>query len=384
MPTTSFIDLAAAHRALADEIEPAVLAVLRSGHYILGPEVEAFEEAFAAHLGVRHCIGVANGSDALRLSLEALGIRSGDEVIVPSHTYIATWFAVSALGARPVPVEVDERTFVMDPEWIAAAISPRTRAIIPVHLYGHPAPMTELIDLARRHGLAVIEDAAQAHGATLGGQPIGTFGDAAAWSFYPVKNLGAAGDAGAITTNDDALARRLRLARNQGSLERSIHDIVGSCSRLDPIQAVILAAKLKRLAEWNARRAAAAERYLHDLAGTSLTLPTVARGVEHVWHQFVVRHPARDDLRTALTAAGIETLIHYETPPHRQPAYLDLDLGPGSLPIAERLAAEILSLPIDPYMAPEALDRVIATIQAWDAASSPARRTPVPASANRP
>jgi dTDP-4-amino-4,6-dideoxygalactose transaminase len=362
------LDLAATHRALADEIEPAVLAVLRSGHYILGPEVEAFESAFADHIGARHCIGVGNGLDALRLSLEALGIEPGDEVIVPSHTYIATWFAVSAVGARPVPVEVDDETFVLDPNRVEAAIGPRTRAIMPVHLYGHPAPMRDLLEIAGRHGLSVVEDAAQAQGARLAGRPVGTFGNAAGWSFYPVKNLGAAGDAGAITTDDDALARLLRLARNQGSIRRSVHEVVGSNSRLDPIQAAILTVKLRHLETWNERRRAIAARYLTELAGTSVQLPTVAPGVDHVWHQFVVRHPERDRLREVLATAGIETLVHYETPPHLQEAYAYLGFAAGSLPVAERLSAEILSLPIDPLLAPEAVDSVVAAILDWDRA----------------
>ena len=360
------LDLAATHRALADEIEPAVLAVLRSGHYILGPEVEAFETAFAAHVGARHCIGVGNGLDALRLALEALGIGPGDEVIVPSHTYIASWFAVSAVGARPVPVEIDARTFVLDPERVEGAIGPRTRAILAVHLYGHPAPMVELLDIAARHGLRVVEDAAQAQGARLGDRAVGTFGDAAGWSFYPVKNLGAAGDAGAITTNDDDLAGRLRLARNQGSAVRSVHELVGSNSRLDPIQAAILRVKLRHLDAWNLRRRAIAGSYLGGLSGTSLCLPAVAPGTEHVWHQFVVRHPDRDDLRASLASAGIETLVHYETPPHRQAAYAHLGHDRDSFPIAEELAGQILSLPIDPLLPEEAIDAVMARILAWD------------------
>jgi dTDP-4-amino-4,6-dideoxygalactose transaminase len=361
------LDLAAAHRVLADEIEPAVLAVLRSGHYILGPEVEAFEAAFAEHIGARHCIGVGNGLDALRLSLEALGIGPGDEVIVPSHTYIATWFAVSGVGATPVPAEVDPATFVLDPDRVEAAITPRTRAMLPVHLYGLPAPMGDLLALARRHRLEVVEDAAQAQGARLDGQAVGTFGDAAGWSFYPVKNLGAAGDAGAITTNDDRLARRLRLVRNQGSLRRSVHELIGANSRLDPIQAAILNVKLGHLDAWNERRRAIAARYLRELASTSLRLPAVPLGSEPVWHQFVVRTPRRASLRKALAAAGIETLVHYETPPHRQAAFADLGLAAGSLPIAEKLAGEILSLPIDPLLGSSAVDAVIEAIRAWDA-----------------
>jgi dTDP-4-amino-4,6-dideoxygalactose transaminase len=367
-PRVPFLDLAATHAELAAEIESAVLAVLRSGRYVLGPEVEAFEAEFAASLGVRHCVGVGNGLDGLRLSLQALGVGAGDEVIVPGHTYIATWFAVSAAGATPVPVDVDERTYLIDPAAVEAAITPRTRAIMPVHLYGQPAPMSALLEVARRHDLAVVEDAAQAHGAAMAGVPAGTQGDAAAWSFYPVKNLGAAGDAGAVTTNDDALARRLRVARNQGALTRSVHEIVGSNSRLDEIQAAILRVKLRHLERWNARRRSIAERYLAGLSGTGLGLPAVLPGSFHVWHQFVVRHPRRDALRVALAEAGIETLIHYETPPHLQAAYANLRLAEGALPTTEKLAREILSLPVDPCLGDVAIDAVIAAALAWNRA----------------
>lgn len=367
------LDLAAAHAALATEIEEAVLRVLRSGHYILGPEVEAFEAEFAAYTGARHCVGVGNGLDALRLVLGALGIGPGDEVIVPSHTYIATWFAVSATGARPVPVEVEDATFALDPGRVEAAITPRTRALVPVHLYGHPAPMPELLAIAERHGLAVLEDAAQAQGARLDGRSPGAFGAHAAWSFYPVKNLGAAGDAGGVTTDDGAMAAALRVARNQGSSRRSVHDTIGANSRLAPIQAAVLRVKLRHLDAWNGRRRAIARRYLGELAGTSLRLPVVGPGVEHAWHQFVVLHPRRDELRAALAAAGIETLVHYETPPHLQPAYAGLGLDRGSQPIAERIAAQGLSLPIDPLLAPAQVDAVVATVLAWDAALSEAR-----------
>jgi dTDP-4-amino-4,6-dideoxygalactose transaminase len=360
------LDLQAAHAALADEIEAAVLAVLRSGSYILGPEVDAFESAFAAYTGVRHCIGVGNGLDALRLILDGLGIGPGDEVIVPSHTYIATWFAVSAVGARPVPVEVDPATFAIDPDRVEAAVGPRTRAILAVHLYGHPAAMDELREIAGRRNLRLVEDAAQAQGARLRGRPVGGLGDAAGWSFYPVKNLGAAGDAGAVTTDDDVLARRIRLARNQGSARRSVHEIVGGNSRLDPIQAAILRVKLSHLDRSNARRRSIASRYLERLSDASLELPLVGPDVDHAWHQFVVRHPARDDLRHALADAGIETLVHYEVAPHLQQAYAGLGLAPGALPVAERIAREALSLPIDPLLADEQVRWVIDTIHAWD------------------
>ena len=360
-----FLDLAAVHRELAAEIEPAVLDVLRSGRYILGPQVEAFEGAFAESIGVGHCIGVGNGLDALRLVLEGWGIGHGDEVIVPAHTYIATWYAVSAVGARPVPVDVDDSTWVIDPAAAKAAITPRTRAIVPVHIYGHPAPMRELTALAARNGIRLLEDAAQAHGARIEGRPVGTLGDAAGWSFYPVKNLGAAGDAGAVTTDDDQLARRIRLARNQGAIVRSVHEIVGSNSRLDPIQAVILRAKLRRLDRWNERRRETAARYHRELAGTSVGLPAVAQGAEPVWHQYVVRHQRRDSLKAALAAAGIETLIHYETPPHLQPAYSDLGYRAGSFPVSERLAREVLSLPIDPLLDDSAVSAVISAVNDW-------------------
>jgi dTDP-4-amino-4,6-dideoxygalactose transaminase len=360
-----FLDLAAAHAEIAGEVESAVLAVLRSGWYILGPEVEAFEAEWAERLGVRHCIGVGNGLDGLRLSLQALGIGAGDEVIVPAHTYIATWFAVSSAGATPVPVDVDGATYLIDCAAVEAAITPRTRAIMPVHLYGQTAAMGPLLDIARRHDLAVVEDAAQAQGALLDGVPAGAQGDCAAWSFYPVKNLGAAGDAGAVTTNDDGLARRLRVARNQGSLTRSVHETIGSNSRLDELQAAVLRVKLRHLDRWNQQRRSIADRYLTSLAGSGLGLPAVAPGAFHVWHQFVVRHPHRDSLRTALSTAGIETLIHYETPPHLQAAYSDLALAAGSLPTTERLAREILSLPIDPVMGPAAQWAVIDAVGDW-------------------
>jgi dTDP-4-amino-4,6-dideoxygalactose transaminase len=362
------LDLAAAHAALADEIESAVLRVLRSGHYILGPEVEAFEAEFAASTGARHAIGVANGLDALRLTLVALGVGPGDEVIVPSHTYIATWFAVSGAGAVPVPVEVDPSTFLLDPGRVEAAVTSRTRALVPVHLYGHPAPMDDLLAIAHRHGLAVVEDAAQAQGARLDGRSPGGFGAAAGWSFYPVKNLGAAGDAGGVTTDDDEVARRVRMLRNQGSERRSVHEAIGWNSRLAPLQAAVLRVKLRHLDAWNARRRAIAARYLAELAGTSLRLPVVAGGVEPAWHQFVVLHARRDALRAALAAAGIETLVHYETPPHLQAAYAHLGLRRGSLPVAERIAAEGLSLPIDPLLAPSQVEAVIRVVRAWDAA----------------
>jgi len=301
------------------------------------------------------------------MSLAALGIGGGDEVIVPGHTYIATWFAVSATGATPVPVDVDEFTYLIDPAAVESAVTARTRAMLPVHLYGQPAQMRQLLRIADRHGLAVVEDAAQAHGAEMDGTPVGTLGRCAAWSFYPVKNLGAAGDGGAVTTNDGDLARRLRLARNQGALVRSVHEIVGSNSRLDELQAAVLRVKLRHLDRWNDRRSEIAAQYVDRLRDTSIGLPEVAPGAKHVWHQFVIRHPRRDSLRAALADAGVETLIHYETPPHLQPAYASLRMAEGSLPVSERLAREILSLPIDPSLGASSIDEVADLIVDWHA-----------------
>ncbi len=348
-PAVPFLDVGATYRELKDELDAAIARVLASGCYILGPEVEAFEAEWAAYCGAREAIGVANGLEALTLALRALGIGPGDEVIVPSHTYIATWLAVTHCGATPVPVEPDPHTYNLDPARISAAITPRTRAILPVHLYGQPADLDPILAIAQRHALAVVEDAAQAHGARYKGKRIGAHGHAVAWSFYPGKNLGAFGDAGAVTTNDPALADRIRVLRNYGSRVKYVNEVPGFNSRLDPIQAAVLRVKLKYLEEWNARRARVAATYLEALEGLPhLILPYVPPRVEPVWHLFVVRHPRRDCLQQRLHELGIGTLIHYPIPPHLQKAYLDLGLGAGTFPIAEALAAQVLSLPIGP------------------------------------
>lgn len=362
--TIRFLDLSAAYRELRDEIDASVSGVLRGGRYIGGGEVSAFETEFASYTGARHCIGVGNGLDALALSLRALEIGTGDEVIVPSNTFIATWLAVSNVGARPVPVEPDPDTHNIDPARIEAAITPQTKAIIPVHLYGQPADMDPILRIAKRHGLRVIEDAAQAHGARYKGRRIGAHGCAVCWSFYPAKNLGALGDAGAITTDDDELATRLGLLRNYGSPEKHVHDIKGVNSRLDPIQAAVLRVKLRRLDEWNRRRRQIADRYRQMLQDTNLILPETAPWAESVWHLFVVRSQNREDLRRKLADAEIETLIHYPTPPHRQAAYADLAIPAGALPISAMLASQILSLPIGPHTdlsAPQMVRNVIAS-----------------------
>ncbi|GAA6201287.1 DegT/DnrJ/EryC1/StrS family aminotransferase [Aquicoccus sp. SU-CL01552] len=345
-----FLDLGAAYRELKPEIDAAVSRVLESGWYILGPEVEAFEAEWAAYSEAGHAVGVANGLDALRLALRALDIGPGDEVIVPSNTYIATWLAVSGVGASPVPVEPDPATHNIDPARIEAAITPRTRALLPVHLYGQPADLDPILDIACRHKLRVIEDAAQAHGARYKGRRIGAHGDIVCWSFYPGKNLGALGDAGAITTNDHALAERVALLRNYGSRKKYVNEEAGVNSRLDPLQAAVLRVKLTVLDAWAERRRAVAAAYAEGLAATDLTLPHVPDWAEPAWHLYVVRTPGRDVLQARLTEAGIGTLIHYPIPPHMQAAYAGLGIAPEALPLARQLAGEVLSLPMGPQL----------------------------------
>jgi len=361
----------AAHRAALIE---AATRVIDSGWYVLGTEVEAFEREFAAFCCARHAVGVANGLDALVMVLRAWGIGPGDEVIVPSNTYIATWLAVSHVGATPVPVEPDAQTFNIDPSRVLAAITPRTKAIIPVHLYGRPAELDALLAIARGHGLKVLEDGAQAHGARYRGRRLGAHGDAVAWSFYPGKNLGALGDGGAVTTDDAELADRLRVLRNYGSRVKYQHEVVGWNSRLDDLQAALLRAKLPALAAENRHRADIAWRYRQGLQGCGLDLPdwpdTTLSPTDpgpaettSAWHLFVVRHPQRDRLLAALARAGVRAAIHYPVAPHLQPAYADMGLRPGSLPVSERIHAEVLSLPIGPSQTREQTDEVIAALR---------------------
>lgn len=362
--TVPFLDLRAAHAELREEMDAAMAGVLDRGWFVLGPQLEAFEREFAAYCGVRHCVGVANGLDALRLVLLAWGIGAGDEVIVPSHTFIATWLAVSQTGATPVPVEVDAATFNIDPALVEAAVTPRTRAIIPVHLYGQPADMGPLRAVASRHGLLVLEDAAQAHGARYRGRRTGGLGDAAAFSFYPGKNLGALGDGGAVTTDDDDLAREVRLLANYGSARKYEHLRKGVNSRLDELQAAVLRAKLPRLDHWNERRRQLADELREGLADSGLALPHAPDWSEPVWHLFVVRSKVRDALQAGLRARGVETLVHYPVPPHLQPAYPECDGLAGTLPVAELLAGEVLSLPMGPHVTPAQRDQVIAAVRA--------------------
>ncbi len=364
--TIPFLDLGASYRELSAEFDAAYQRVMQSGWYILGEEVTAFECAFAAYCGATHCIGVGNGLEALHLVLRAYDIGPGHEVIVPANTYIATWLAVSYAGAVPVPVEPDLYTCNLDPQRVEAAITPRTRALVPVHLYGQPADMDPLLDIARRQNLRVLEDAAQAHGARCQDQRTGALGDAAGFSFYPTKNLGAFGDAGAVTTSDDELADRVRLLRNYGSRVKYENEIAGFNSRLDPLQAAFLQVKLAHLDAWNERRRQIAARYLAGLADLpDLLLPSVPAWAEPVWHVFVVQHPQRNELQQALKQADIGTLIHYPIPPHRSGAYAGPNWPTGSFPITEQLAEQVLSLPIGPHLNASDQEAVIAAVRAF-------------------
>ncbi len=354
-----FLDLKAGYTELQPELDAAIKRVLDSGWYILGEEVDFFENEYAAYCEAQHCVGVANGLDALHLALLALGVEAGDEVIVPSNTYIATWLAVSQCGATPVPVEPDTATYNIDPARIEAAITSRTKVILPVHLYGQPADMDPILAIARKHGLKVLEDGAQAHGARYKGKRIGAHGDVVAWSFYPGKNLGAFGDGGAITTNDTEIAERIRVLRNYGSRVKYVNEVKGFNSRLDPLQAAALRVKLTKLDEWNNRRTDIAHRYQTQLAGTGMTLPFVPEWTEPAWHLYVVQSPQRDALQQKLGKASIGTLIHYPIPPHLQQAYASAGYVKDRFPIAEQMAKHLLSLPMGPHFTLEQQTAVI-------------------------
>ncbi len=362
-----FLDLGAAYRELREELDAACLRVMDSGTYIMGPELEAFEREFAAYCEAGHCVGVGNGLDALRLILQALDLEAGAEVIVPANTYIATWLAVSQAGATPLPVEPDGRSANLDPERLEQAVTPRTRAILAVHLYGQPADMDAINAVAARHDLYVIEDAAQAHGARCRGRRVGGLGIAAGFSFYPSKNLGAFGDGGAVVTNDPALAERVRALRNYGSRSRYQHDFQGVNSRLDEMQAALLRVRLGVLDAWNQRRREAARYYLEHLPDEALELPRIAEGMESAWHLFVLQTPARSRLTDFLDQNGIGWLIHYPVPPHLQPAYAGLGYRPGAFPVTERLAERVLSLPVGPHLDRAALERVVEVVQRFAA-----------------
>lgn len=358
-----FLDLKSPHVELRPQLEAAFERVLNSGWYIQGNELKQFESEFAAYCEAEHCVGVGNGLDALHLILRAYDIGAGDEVIVPSNTYIATWLAANYAGATPVPVEPDVRTYNIDPAKIEAAITPRTKAIIAVHLYGQPADMDAINEIARKHGLKVIEDAAQAHGARYKGRRVGTLGDAAGFSFYPGKNLGAIGDGGAVTTNDAELAHKIRVLGNYGSQVKYHNEVKGFNSRLDELQAAFLREKLKCLDEWNARRQLIADVYLAQLQDCGLVLPYIPEWAEPVWHLFVVRSQSRDALQQNLLKQGVPTMIHYPIPPHLQAAYAELNYQQGDFPIAEIIHSEVLSLPIGPHQEDASTSYVSSALQ---------------------
>jgi len=362
-----FLDLKAPHEELRAELREAFERVLDSGWYILGKEVGQFEQEFAGYCEAEHCVGVGNGLDALHLILRAYDIGKGDEVIVPANTYIATWLAVSHAGATPVPVEPDARTYNIDPARIEPVITPRTKSIIAVHLYGQPADMNAINAIAKKHGLKVIEDAAQAHGASYKNRRVGTLGDAAGFSFYPGKNLGALGDGGAVTTNDPDLAEKVRVLCNYGSREKYQNEVQGFNSRLDELQAAFLRVKLNRLDAWNARRKAIANQYLNALLDTDVVLPNVPEWADPVWHLFVVRSHRRDALQAHLKKCGVDTMIHYPIPPHLQRAYAGMEMQEGILPISEALHREVLSLPIGPHMSKAQIENVIAAFASFRA-----------------
>jgi len=362
------MDLKAGLDEQSDDIVAACSRVVASGWAILGPELEAFEEEFAAYCGARHCIGVGNGLDALALALRARGIGPGDEVLVPAQTFIATWLAVSMTGATPVPVDVELSTYAINPALIEAAITKRTRAVLPVHLYGQPADMTAIRQIAERYDLFVLEDAAQAHGAEVGGVRTGALGHAAAFSFYPTKNLGAIGDGGAIVTNDPQIAEAARRLRNYGSTHKYVHVEAGVNSRLDEMQAAILRVRLRQLDRDNARRRHLAAEYSRVLNGVDgFMLPACAVDSSHVYHLFVVRARRREELVQYLSQNDISTLIHYPIPPYRQQAYSELGIDPTLFPNSEKMAQETISLPMWPQMDLAVPTRVAEAIRAFAA-----------------
>lgn len=360
-----FLNLAKAYEELRPEIDESIQRVLESGWYVLGEEVTAFEKSYAEFTDSKYCLGVANGMDALELSLRALDIGPGDEVIVPAHTFVATWLAVTKVGAVPVPIEPNQNTYNIEVSKIEEKISEKTKAIIPVHLYGQPVDLNEILKLKRKYSIRVIEDAAQAQGSIYEGKRIGSHGDLVCWSFYPGKNLGANGDSGAITSNDFELMDKITYLRNYGSKQKYEHVYAGMNSRLDPIQASILKVKLKMLDEWNSRRTKIAERYLSDLVNISdIKLPQLRENLSHVWHLFVISCDRRNELQKFLKDNGIETLIHYPIPPHKQKAYQEI-MPNLKLEITENLSKKILSLPIGPHTEKDHVSRVIEKITSF-------------------
>lgn len=360
-----FLSLKQATGELRAEVDAAIARVVESGHYIGGPEVAAFEREFAEHVGAKHCIGVGNGLDAITLALIGHGIGAGDRVLVPSNTFIATWLGASHAGAIPVPIEPDWRSHVLSADAVSRALT-GVRACIPVHLYGLPVDMPAFKKLSAERGVVLVDDAAQAHGAAVGSTKVGGFGSTSTWSFYPGKNLGALGDAGAVTTDDDVVAERIRRLRNYGSQVKYDHEMLGFNSRLDPIQAAVLRVKLRHLDAWNARRRQRAAEYDVGLTGVGdLQLPFTPAGRTHAFHLYVVRTSRRDELRAHLEKAGIGTIVHYPKPPHQQPAYVHLSLPPEQLSETAKAAQEVLSLPMGPQLSAEQADKVVVAIRSF-------------------
>jgi dTDP-4-amino-4,6-dideoxygalactose transaminase len=372
------VDLAAQYEAIRTDIAQAIADVLRSADFILGESVELLEEEFAAYCEAQYAIGVDSGTSALELSLRAYNIGPGHEVITAANSFIATALSISYVGATPVLVDIDPQTYTIDPSLVEAAVTPRTRAIIPVHLYGHPADLDPILAIARRHGLVVIEDACQAHGARYKGRRVGSLGDVSAFSFYPAKNLGAYGDGGMVVTNDESVAGLVRTLRNYGQREKYQHTVLGYNRRLDTLQAAVLRVKLKHLDAWNTARRRFARLYDNLLATSSVQLPLAADYAESVYHLYVIRNEDRDGLRTYLQGKGIATGIHYPVPIHLQPAYRDLGYEPNSFPITEGYARQIMSLPMYAELTPEliayvaqAICEVTSTMRShWPAARS--------------
>ena len=360
-----FLDLNATYKELEEEINKSFRKVMDSGYYILGDEVEAFEEEYAEYCDSTFCVGVANGLEAISLALLACDIKPGDEVIVPSNTYIATWLGVTNIGAIPIPVEPNEKTYNIDVSLIKGAISPRTKAIIPVHLYGQPADMESILKIAKENNLKVIEDGAQAHGSKIKDKKIGSHGDAVAWSFYPGKNLGAFGDGGAVTTNSPEIMKKIKILRNYGSKVKYINDEQGFNSRLDPLQAAFLRVKLNYLDLWNERRSKIAYKYLNEIKQNQIALPHHESWSNPVWHLFVVRVSNRNNFQKHLNDSGIGTLIHYPIPPHKQKAYSNLGIDSNIYPIANKLADEVISIPIGPHLTLKQSEKVIRFINEY-------------------
>lgn len=358
----SFLDLKATYLELKDDLDAAYHRVMNSGWYLLGEELNCFEQEFAKYCGAKHCIGLGNGLEALELILRGYEIGAGDEVIVPANTFIATWLAVTYVGAKVIPVEPDINTYNIDSNLIEAAITDKTKAIMPVHLYGQPADMDAINKIAKKYNLKVIDDAAQAQGAEYSGVKVGALGDATGFSFYPGKNIGAFGDAGCVTTNDDVLAEKIRMLRNYGSRKKYVNEALGVNSRLDELQAAFLSVKLKYLDEWNLRRKVIAKQYLEQLSGLAdLILPQVLSEINPSWYVFVVRSSKRNLLKQRLADGGVQTLIHYPIPPHKQKAYAAMNIL--SYPISEKIHEEVLSLPIGPHFSSQQCSQVVSIIK---------------------